>query len=254
MKLVTFNIRCADCQDGGNSFRFRKPLILEKLRREEPDVICFQEVLPYVAVWLKESLEGYYVVGCPRSAELEDEQVAVAYRRDRLNLISMETFWLSETPLVPGSRYPGQSVCPRTGTEVLLEDLRERRVFRLTNVHLDHEGAGARERGLQQILCKSRANALFPEVPAIIVGDMNAEPDAPEMAALKTAPYVNLTAGTGATYHGYGQADPPVSIDYILTQGFRCGKIERWTEERDGVYLSDHYPVCAELRFEEGAS
>ncbi len=49
MKIVTFNIRCDFGQDGGNNFCFRKPLILEKLRREAPDIICFQEVLPHVA-------------------------------------------------------------------------------------------------------------------------------------------------------------------------------------------------------------
>ena len=30
LKLVTFNIRCDYDQDGANSFRFRKPVILKK--------------------------------------------------------------------------------------------------------------------------------------------------------------------------------------------------------------------------------
>ena len=77
MKLVTFNIRCDFGQDGENNFCFRKPLILEKLRRERPDLICFQEVLPHVAAWLKEELTDYYVIGCGRSETLEDEQLAV---------------------------------------------------------------------------------------------------------------------------------------------------------------------------------
>lgn len=41
LKLVTFNIRCDYDQDGANSFRFRKPVILKKLAEEKPDVICF---------------------------------------------------------------------------------------------------------------------------------------------------------------------------------------------------------------------
>ena len=113
MKLVTFNIRCDFDQDGENSFRFRKGLILKKLEEEKPDVICFQEVLPHVAVWLRENLKDYYVVGCGRSEELRDEQVSVAFRKDTLNLISMETFWLSPSPYEPASRYPAQSTCPR---------------------------------------------------------------------------------------------------------------------------------------------
>ena len=123
MKVVTFNIRCDYRQDGNNNFCFRQPLILEKLRREKPDVVCFQEVLPHVAAWLKDALPDYLVMGCGRSEDLRDEQLTVACRKDRMNLIRMETFWLSETHGVPGSRYPRQSICPRTGTEVLLEDM-----------------------------------------------------------------------------------------------------------------------------------
>ena len=247
MKVVTFNIRCDFGQDGENNFCFRKPLILEKLRRGRPDRICFQEVLPHVATWLKEELADYYVIGCGRSEALEDEQMTVAYRKERLNLIQMETFWLSETPYAPGSRYPRQSVCPRTATEALFEDLSGRTVFRLVNTHLDHEFPEARAQGLVQILQKLAQEALFPHAPAVITGDLNAEPGSPEMSALRTSPYRNVTAGTGVTYHGYGRGDPPCAIDYILTRGFDCERVEKWTDCRDGVYLSDHYPVCAHI-------
>ena len=56
MKFVTFNIRCDFGQDGANNFIYRRPLILEKIRQEKPDIIGFQEVLPHVAAWLKENL------------------------------------------------------------------------------------------------------------------------------------------------------------------------------------------------------
>lgn len=92
MKLVTFNIRCDYGQDGENCFQFRKSFIKQKILCEKPDVICFQEVLPHVAVWLKEELEDdYYVVGCGRSKELDNEQMSVAYRKEKWNLISIWT-------------------------------------------------------------------------------------------------------------------------------------------------------------------
>ena len=119
MKFVTFNIRCDYSQDGDNNFCFRKPLILEKIGQERPDIICFQEVLPHVAVWLKEELAEYYVIGCGRSEALEDEQVTIAYRKDSINLIQMDTYWLSETPGLPATRYPDQSIFPRVSTEAL---------------------------------------------------------------------------------------------------------------------------------------
>lgn len=66
MKFVTFNIRCDFGQDGANNFIYRRPLILEKIRQEKPDIIGFQEVLPHVAAWLKENLTEYYIAGCGR--------------------------------------------------------------------------------------------------------------------------------------------------------------------------------------------
>ena len=65
MKIVTFNIRLDWGRDGANNFSFRKDFILRKLLREKPDIICFQEVLPHVAAWLKESLPEYDIAGCP---------------------------------------------------------------------------------------------------------------------------------------------------------------------------------------------
>lgn len=247
MKIVTFNIRCDYNQDGDNNFCRRRPLILEKLRKEEPDLICFQEVLPHVAVWLKEEMAEYYVIGCGRSESLEDEQTAIAYRRDHINLIQMETYWLSDTPYVPASRYRDQSICPRVCTEAVFEELGTKRVFRVANTHLDHEGAGAREHGLRQMMEKLGRAALFPQVPVIVAGDMNAEPDSREMAVMKGYPYTDVTEGIGITYHGYRKTDRPCQIDYIFVKGFVCEHVEKWTEERDGVFLSDHYPVCAVL-------
>ena len=58
MKFVTFNIRCDFGQDGANNFIYRRPLILEKIRQEKPDIIGFQEVLPHVAAWLKGKSDG----------------------------------------------------------------------------------------------------------------------------------------------------------------------------------------------------
>ena len=113
MKIVTFNIR-VDCgNDGIYNFCYRRDLVLEKILKEQPDIVCFQEVMPNVAVWLRENLRDYYVIGCGRDRNLRDEQTTIAYRWDRLNLMRMEVYWLSETPMVPASRYPDQSICPR---------------------------------------------------------------------------------------------------------------------------------------------
>ncbi len=249
MKIVTFNIRLDCGNDGIYNFCYRRDLILEKIRKEQPDIICFQEILPHVAVWLKENLRAYYVVGCGRDRELRDEQTAIAYRWDRLNLMRLEVYWLSETPMVPASRYPDQSICPRVCTEAVFEEMATGLVFRVANTHLDHEGPQARILGLRQIMTHLAEAEFFPQAPVILTGDMNAEPDSEEMAVMKEYPaFSNATEGIGITYHGFHREETFCSIDYIfISGGLRCESVEKWTDERDGITLSDHYPVCAEI-------
>lgn len=247
MKLVTFNIRYDCNKDGINNFCFRKTMILEKLRKEMPEIICFQEVLPHVAVWLKEVLPEYYVVGCPREVGLIGEQTCIAFRFDKLSLIKLDNYWLSPTPYVPGSRYEVQSSCPRICTEATFHDLDSNKIFRLTNTHLDHEGHPARLIGVEQILAKLKNEPFFPDVPCILVGDMNADPDSEEMRYITdNSKLANLTEHIGTTFHGFMKA--AATIDYIFADPvIRCRSITRWTDSNDGVFLSDHYPICAEL-------
>lgn len=249
MKVVTFNIRGDFGVDGANDFCHRKPLILDKIAKEAPDVIGFQEVLPHVADWLRQALPGYCVVGCGREAKLDGEQMTVAFRQDRYGLIEMRTFWLSPTPCQPGSRYAEQSGCPRTATELLLQEYATGKVVRVVNTHLDHRGTQARRLGLGQVLRHISEAELFPEAPVILMGDFNAAPDSEEMQIFAAWPdYTSAAADVGPTFHDFMRAGEPVQIDYIFIRGAAAVRSAcKWTEERGGVYLSDHYPVCAEI-------
>ena len=252
-KFVTFNLRCDRQQDGENCFVYRQPLILKVLGEEQPDILCFQEVLPHMAVWLKQHLPDYCVIGCGRGPKLDGEQISVAFRRDRYSLIEMRTVWLSETPYVPGSRYPDQSSCPRTFTDALLMETETGRVLRVINTHLDHVGVQARELGLHQILRYLESVQLLPDAPVILAGDFNAAPDSAEMAVIRgRTDFRNVTEGIGVTFHGYMRANPPEMIDYIFTRGpMKCPCVRKWEHTENGVFLSDHYPVCAELEWDE---
>jgi endonuclease/exonuclease/phosphatase family metal-dependent hydrolase len=160
--------------------------------------------------------------------------------------MKMDTFWLSPTPYVPGSRYPEQSICPRTCTEVVLQELASGKVFRMLNTHFDHEGSLARLLAAKQVLARLSSEEFFPDAPVVFVGDLNAEPDSPEMQLM--CQYLrNLTEDIGITFHNFGGANA-CTIDYIYLKGAIEGTAPRkWDECRNGVYLSDHYPVCSDL-------
>ncbi|KLU70303.1 MAG: hypothetical protein RHS_3882 [Robinsoniella sp. RHS] len=200
-------------------------------------------------MWLKENLTDYYIIGCGRSSSLEDEQTSIAYQKGKYNLISMETFWLSETPSQPGSRYPQQSICPRACTEAVLQNLQTKELFRIINIHLDHEGTKARLLGLSQIFQKLKAEKGFHDIPVILAGDFNAFPDSEEMQIMKEYPrFRDMTELAGGTFHDYGNLSEPEKIDYIYAEDKLCScGIEKWMDCSEGVYLSDHYPLCVEM-------
>lgn len=255
LKIVTFNIRCDYGQDGKNGFSFRKDLIRRKIEKENPEVICFQEVLPHVAEWLRTELAQYYAVGCGREAALDGEQMTVLFRKERFSLIHMDTYWLSPEPYRPGSRYAEQSNCPRTCTEVVLYDLEAKRALRVINTHLDHLYSEARRLGLLQILKRIEEEKFLPELPVILAGDFNADPGDPELEPMNAPEIKDLTGETGITFHGFFLGEKPQKIDYIYLVGEQTRKqlswirTEKWEDHEGELWLSDHYPVCTCLEW-----
>ena len=71
MKFVTYNLRCQAEVDGVNTFLNRKGLVMDKIEREQPDIIGFQEITPMMFDYLRSHLGrlGYTLEGCGRSAD-----------------------------------------------------------------------------------------------------------------------------------------------------------------------------------------
>jgi endonuclease/exonuclease/phosphatase family metal-dependent hydrolase len=97
--------------------------------------------------------------------------MAVFYRRERLEPLAYENYWLSDTPAIPGSRTWGNNI-PRMVTSVRFRDRRDGGEFLFVNTHLDHEVQSSRERSAALIL--ERLPVTPPGMPVILVGDFNA--------------------------------------------------------------------------------
>ena len=244
IRLLSCNIRCDYEQDGENCFRFRKELLKKAVLDRQPDVICFQEVLPHVAAWLKQELTGYYVVGCGRDTCLRNEQTSIAYRFDRFNLVTLDTFWLSPSPETPGSRFEDQSDCPRVCSAAVLEDFSDGTLYRIASVHLDHIGAKARKDGLNVLLDRLEHSESFRDAHIILAGDFNDLPESSCFDAFAAHPgYRDAAAASGGTWHDFGRRVPADKIDYVFTRDLKGCGVNVWADCRDGVWLSDHYPV-----------
>ena len=243
---MSFNVRTyAEC-DGINRFDFRIPRIKEAIFAEKPDVIGFQELSDKMNEPLSAAIKSkYIVVGTGREQDLAGEGARIAYRKDKFELMRLETRWLSETPRVPGSRYSvDQSTCPRVYTVAELVEKRTRKVFRVYNTHFDHKGECARlSAAVQMVQAVTCDNAAF-RLPNVLMGDLNARPDAAPITTL--AAYLrDITADIGGTFHDFGRRTEPSKIDYIFTDA--KSPAPSYTVQDipvNGVYISDHYPVC----------
>ena len=250
LKIMTFNIRYDNPADGKNAFAGRRDMIIEFLRREKPDLVGFQEIVHVIRHSLAEALPEYVFLAIDLGDGYRND-VAVAYRRDRLDLLRFEQFWLSPTPDVPHTRYAGGSPFDRMASLVTLVERAERRSLTLLNSHLDHISDEAREKGAALLLDRI---APYLDAPCFLTGDFNARPDTRAAQILIGHPsLVELTAPLGAevaTCHDYGKITENCKIDYIFASRSVApieGTLTMHTDESDGVYLSDHYPISVEV-------
>ena len=253
MKIVTFNLRSVWIGDGINGFIHRAGMILNKIDEEQPDVICFQEAIEKHAAFLNKHMPDYLLVYNGRTTDRRGEGLITAVRRESVEVLGQDCFWLSPTPNVPGSRYEQQSDCPRVCQAMLLRMKGEDEPFYVYNNHLDHRGDQARIMGIRQVMERVKADQERAKLPVFILGDLNATPESETVQYLygyEPFPVTELTGGFELTFHGYGTKQPPYRIDYIFADQETANKehrIEMWTDELDGIYLSDHYPICLEI-------
>ena len=250
LKVVTYNMRY-DCQaDGPNNFEYRKPYMIKKIKEKAPDVIGFQEMLPHMKSWFEVTFPEYHLVGCGREKDYTDEHNAIAYKKERFELLGLETFWLSPTPYVPGSRFEEQSICPRVCTMVLLKPQESREPIRIYNTHLDHEGEKARVLGIRMVLERMQQDNHKLPLPSVLMGDFNATPESQTIHILAQESQLNdVTQILPYTFHDFGRLQEKIKIDYIYASPhWTCHQVEAWDDVEEGIYLSDHYPVQVDLK------
>ena len=136
MKIVTFNIRFNNPNDGEFSFEHRKEEVIRRIQAEQPDVIGFQEIRDEVQAWMEEQLPEYAWVGHGRTAQLDGEHCPVIYRKDKFKLRNFQCFWLSDTPNIPGSKFENQGYHPRICNMLLLYSVEDKKTIGVFNTHL----------------------------------------------------------------------------------------------------------------------
>ena len=99
LRVVSFNIRNSDANDGPNRWPLRQDLFVRMVRKLDADVLGFQEVLARQQDDLTVALPEYdtYFVGRD-DGQRKGEGSPIYFRKSRFELRDKGTFWLSETP------------------------------------------------------------------------------------------------------------------------------------------------------------
>ncbi|TAD81018.1 MAG: endonuclease/exonuclease/phosphatase family protein [Bacteroidetes bacterium] len=259
LNVLTFNIRFDNPKDAPNDWPSRKDKVTSQILFHEADIVGIQEALHNQLMDMQNDMSGYKFTGVARDdGKQSGEYSCIFYNTKRLELLASETFWLSQTPTVAGSK-SWDAAITRVVTWARFKDKQTKKVFYQFNTHFDHVGKIARRESAALLL--RAVDSIAGKTPAVITGDFNAQPqDEPIMVILDAGNPLKLTdsktlSATGhygpqGTFNAFGpkeQADKP--IDYIFLKGsWRVLQHATLSQTWFGRFSSDHFPVFARLR------
>ena len=262
LNVMTFNIRLNLESDSGNAWRFRKDKVASQILFHDAHLVGVQEALPAQMNDLAQLLKGHRWIGVGREdGKQGGEYSAIFFDSSRLNLLASETFWLSETPTVAGSK-GWDAALPRIVTWAKFKDIKTGKVFFHFNTHFDHMGKEARKQS--SLLILKQVSQLAGKLPVLVTGDFNADPtDEPIQVILDNKNPMHLTDaeavsqtphyGPNASFNGWKIHEDNLKehIDYIFFHGpvtvLRHATLAQLWGTR---FSSDHFPVMASVVME----
>lgn len=260
LTVMSWNIRLDTPDDGIHQWTNRKDALCSEIKRRNPDILGVQEAKYNQMKDMRKRLPGYKSVGVGRDDGIKaGEFSAVFYRKKNLKALQSGTFWLSQTPDVPGSR-GWDAACNRVVSWVELRDKSTGRQFFVFNTHFDHVGEEARIQSARLILRK--IGELAGRNPVILTGDFNVTSKSKAYRILTFSENEVTLADsrnranaevTGPDF-SFVSFDPEFVaaelIDFVLTTwDFEVISNDIFDFRSSGIYLSDHLPVTARIKF-----
>ena len=258
LNIMTFNIRYSTMNDGVNAWVYRKDNAASQILYHDTQILGVQEALHEQILDLSERLKGFKYVGVGRDdGKTKGEYSAIFYDTIRLKVLKSETFWLSETPSVAGSK-SWDAAITRIVTWAKMYDKATKKTFFAFNTHFDHIGQVARRESAKLLL--ERINAIAGSSYAILTGDFNAHPDDEPIKVivdlsnpkkLIDTKDLSITGHYGpiGTFNGFKSketSDQP--IDYIfVNRRMAVSKHGTLSQTWGGLFSSDHFPVFARV-------
>ncbi|OGO84789.1 MAG: hypothetical protein A2203_09930 [Chromatiales bacterium RIFOXYA1_FULL_46_5] len=253
LKLMSYNIRCGLCEAEGTPQYWpeRKLLLAHLIQTQQPDLIGLQEAELFQVHDLVAMLPQYQWFGEGRDdGKTKGESTAVLYRKDKLQLLSAKTLWLSETPEQVSKGWDAK--LNRTFTKTQFKALKSGQSFYFFNTHFDHMGQQAQLQSA--LLLKAEVETLPESDKVLLTGDFNVEPSSAPYQALSKSlndsalvAKQKLSTDTG-TFNGFGREpnSPSQTIDFIfVSSNLRVTSYQVDNRRYNGLYPSDHEAVVA---------
>ena len=259
VKVMSYNIRLDTEADGVNQWKNRTGRVFNLIKKNNPDLLGVQEAMHNQMMDLKSNLTDYDFVGVGRDDGKEKgEYSAIFYKKDKFDVLEQNTFWLSETPEVPGSK-SWDAAITRVVTFVVLKNKLTGKSFAYFNTHFDHIGKEARMNSAKLIKIYiagfnfgASLAGKYTNLPLLISGDFNSEPtdepyqtmiDGKDVTLFDSRPAKNLTG----TFCGFEvNAMKCKTIDYIFHSSHWQAKQYKVIQDHNKKYYpSDHLPVIS---------
>ncbi len=279
LRILQFNIQT----ENGNAspFRVRADMYRELLDRLMPDVVGMQEVTVNWRKWLDAYVFNGSYAGVGEERTPGGEANPIYYRKDKFELLEYGTFWLSDTPDVPGSAFEKVNY-PRICTWVLLKDRATGVSFVHFNTHLDHNGNNNSTDGntirKEQMKVIIRFSQRFKDLPMFLTGDLNnrrttsegklyalykmitgeskvddgnggkikmplgdSRIDAP--VTVDENHLATMTANYNESSTSYNPQKEPIDYVFYNKENTVANSYETFLISRNGNWISDHLPV-----------
>jgi len=279
---MTFNLRYASASDGIHNWANpsqapdRRHLALSVIQNHAPDIIGLQEGEDSQLDFLCANLPEYACESSKPSGGNGNENAAMAWRTDRLELLENGVFALSESPgqgycnNPEGAEFDPYKYFPDVAMEIPRIAMWGRfrwkingRQFLFYTTHMDFNDQ-PQARSAQMIV--DDATSRLPHTPlAIVVGDFNCSQSSNcwmYFAGAFTDSWLRAHGDwkDSGTFHEYkgGVRKESERLDWILHRGFEAvnaeiifdSKMIRLQDKTTQImYPSDHYPVMSTLKF-----
>ncbi|KAL8151628.1 hypothetical protein V2J09_021436 [Rumex salicifolius] len=191
--VMTFNLHDDQTVDSANSWEKRKDLCISVITSYSPLILCTQQGVTPQLEFLQQALPGYGQFGISRKGveDTLDEHCTIFFDKDKVELVEGGTFWLSESPSVPGSKSWG-AVAPCIATWAISYSMIALKKpfflcitfqlkgveppgfsFQIVNTNMDELSSRARRRSA--LLTWQHIASLPPSLPVVYCGGFNTQ-------------------------------------------------------------------------------